>query len=256
MASFLLPARVRDPIVAFYAFARIADDIADAAGLDAAEKLEVFELMGEQLESGADFPCRPVQALNQSLAATGVSREHALNLLKAFRRDALKSTTDNWSELMAYCQLSAAPVGRYVIDLMGGVEGGYGPSDALCAALQVINHIQDAKSDYLGLSRCYVPCDWLNEAGVRPQELGADACSASLRGVFARMLDGVEGLLDEARSLPATMHSKALARETAGILAIARALTKMLRRDDPLARRVRLSRPQKALIFLWGALRA
>ncbi len=255
IASVFLPARARGGVVAFYAFARIADDIADATGLDASDKLEVLALMREQLQSGEELPCQPVHTLSKSLARTGVTSRHALDLLKAFERDALNASTANWAELMAYCRLSAAPVGRYVIDLMGGVDGGYGPSDALSAALQVLNHIQDAKNDYLGLSRIYVPGDWMTEAGVMAEDLGADVCSPAMRDVFGRMLDGVGDLLDEAAPLPGKVRSKALAREVGGILAIAKGLTKMLRRNDPLARRVKMSRLHKAFTFVWGALR-
>ena len=257
VASRLLPARVRPHVLAFYALARTADDIADAAGLSGPEKLEVLELLSRQLESGADEPCRPVHALHQSLKETGVTPGHAQDLLKAFMRDASQSTTESWADLMDYCRLSAAPVGRYLIDLMDGPGGGdYAASDALCAALQVLNHIQDVKDDYVNLGRIYVPGDWMAATGVVKSDLGRDASTPELRKVMDRMLDGVDELLMQAKPLPRAIKSKALAREAGGILAIAWRLSRALRVKDPLAERVQLSKPHAALWFLWGALTA
>ena len=199
----------------------------------------------------------PAYALRQSLELTGVTPDHAQNLLQAFKRDAVKATTDDWADLLAYCALSAAPVGRYLIDLMGGIEGGdYAASDALCAALQILNHIQDVKDDWTNLGRVYVPADWMAAAGVTQSDLAGEAATLALRGVLDRMLDGVDGLLMEAAPLPRRIKSKALAREAGGILAIAWRLSKALRINDPLAKRVQLAKPQAVLWFLWGALTA
>ncbi len=254
VASRLLPAAVRGHVMAFYTFARTADDIADAPDISSADKVEALQRLGAQLESGEGVPGA---ALRQSLQATKVSPAHAQDLLKAFLRDATKPTTDDWADLMDYCALSAAPVGRYLIDLMGGVEGdNYAPSDALCAALQILNHIQDVKDDYVGLGRIYVPADWMVEAGVTPNDLALGAATPALRAVLNRMLDGVDDLLMQAKPLPGAIKSKALAREAGGILAIAWRLSKSLRVKDPLAQRVELSKPQAAMWFLWGALTA
>ena len=257
VASLLLPAKVRPHVMAFYTFARTADDIADAKGVDSADKLTALALMSAQLASGAAEPSRPVAVLNQSLKNTGVTPGHAQDLLMAFKRDAVKPITDDWADLMAYCALSAAPVGRYLIDLTGGLSrGDTAPSDALCAALQILNHIQDVKDDYQGLGRIYVPADWMATAGVSERDLGGDAATPALRQILNRMLDGVDELLVQAQPLPRTIQSKALACEAGGILAIARQLSKSLRVNDPLAGRVQLSKPYAALCFLWGALTA
>lgn len=254
VASRLLPAKARPHVLAFYAFARTADDIADAPDLAPDEKLARLKQLSADLESGPDGVAG---ALRQSLIETGVTAQHAQDLLKAFMRDAVKPTTDDWADLLAYCELSAAPVGRYLIDLMGGLKSGdYAPSDALCAALQILNHIQDVRDDYLELGRVYVPGDWMAAAGVTPEDLAANRASLELRAVLDRMLDGVDALLIQAKPLPRAIKSKALAREAGGILAIARRLSKALRAADPLAGRVELAKPHAALWFLWGALTA
>lgn len=260
VASRLLPAWARPHVMAFYDFARTADDVADSSGFSVEEKREILTLWGEELQSGVAGSCLPVAALYRSLEQTGVPSRHALDLLKAFRRDADNPKTRDWADLMAYCQLSAAPVGRYLIDLMDGAEDSetrdWGPSDALCAALQILNHIQDIRDDYDRLNRIYMPADWMAEEGVNLEDLSAPTASPGLRRVIDRMLDGVEALLLEAKPLPTSIRTKALAREAGGILAIAWRLTQKLRVGDPLAERVKLSKPHAAMWFLWGALTA
>lgn len=260
VASRLLPAWSRPHVMAFYMLVRAADDVADSPGFDAEEKRGILDLWSRQLEEGGADLCRPVEELRHSLAETGVDQRHAQNLLKAFLRDVDNPRTANWDDLMNYCSLSAMPVGRYLIDLLDGPgthdEVDLAPSDALCAALQVLNHIQDIRDDFSQLNRVYVPADWMDQAGVRESDLGADACTPPLRAVVNLMLDGVDDLLMQAKPLPRSIRNKALAREAGGILAIAWRLSKILRTKDPLAGRVELSKLHAAMWFLWGALTA
>lgn len=246
--------------MAFYTFVRAADDVADAPGLDDQEKRDILSLWRRQLTEGGDDLCRPLNELRHSLAQTAVSPQHARDLLSAFLRDVDHPCTQSWDDLMGYCRLSAMPVGRYLIDLLDGPqmqdENRYAASDALCAALQILNHLQDLRDDYTLLKRVYVPADWMAQAGVREADLGASGVSPELRGVIDRMIDGVDDLLMQAKPLPGSIRNKALAREAGGILAIARRLSKALRANDPLAGRVALSKPHAALWFLWGALTA
>ena len=93
--------------------------------------------------------------------SAGLATSHALDLLDAFRRDVTKPRYANWDELMDYCRYSAAPVGRFVLDVHGESRATWPASDALCAALQVINHLQDCGKDRRELDRVYVPQDAL-----------------------------------------------------------------------------------------------
>jgi len=263
VASKLLPAWSRPHVFAFYRFARAADDVADApcasilGGISPQDKLDHFQAMNVQLQSGAAEPYPQVIALSRSLADTHVSSCHAENLLKAFMWDVEHPRTRNWAALMTYCAVSAAPVGRYLIDLLGGIRSDdYAPSDALCAALQVLNHLQDIKDDFVNMDRVYLPGDWLAEEGVVDADLRAATCSPGLRRVLDRTLDGVDILLAAAQPLPGAIVSKPLACEAGGILAIAEGLAKALRTSDPLAGRVELSRLSMGLRFMWGAFRA
>ena len=257
VASKLLPAWSRPHVKAFYAFARAADDVADDPDLTPAAKLQVLDAMNTQIDAGAAHPYAEVDELMQSLEESGVTSQHAKELLSAFMRDVEQPRTQDWVGLMAYCRFSAAPVGRYLIDLLGGVEGDDpAASDALCSALQILNHLQDVRSDLERLDRVYVPANWMMVHGVNVEDLRADRCTPALRAVFDLMLDGVEGLLVAAKPLPRQIRSKALAREAGGVLAVAWRLARALRRQDPLAERVELPRTVMGAWFLWGALTA
>ena len=91
------------------------------------------------------------------LLERGFSDQHALDLLEAFRRDVTKLRYRDWDDLMDYCRYSAMPVGRFVLDVHGESPDTWPANDALCAALQIINHLQDCAKDYRDLDRVYIP---------------------------------------------------------------------------------------------------
>ena len=194
--------------------------------------------------------------MRASLAATRTSSRHCVDLLAAFKQDATKLRYKNWGELIGYCRLSAAPVGRYLIDLHGGSEDGYTSSDALCIALQILNHLQDAKADYLDLNRVYLPTAWFAEKGSNVTELRGAQSTPGLRRVFDRALDGVDELLVTASVVGVMIVNTRLAMEAEVILAIARKLAAKLRRNDPLSSRVVLTKPQYLACCLLGVARA
>lgn len=249
VGSWLLPASLRPHIAIFYAFARAADDIADNPDLAAKDKvsrLDAFE--AAVLGQGAETPdLAKALRMRESLQQTGIDPRHCTDLLAAFKQDAIKLRYDDWDDLIGYCVLSAAPVGRYLVDLHGGSRKGYVASDALCMALQVINHLQDCQADYRQLNRVYLPQNWLRKAGASVEDLDRTKTSPQLRKVIDLALDGTEVLLATANALPAGLISRRLAMESGAILAIAERLVGMLRRGDPLGRRIELSKPQ----FVW-----
>jgi squalene synthase HpnC len=271
VASVLIAPALRPHIRAFYAFARAADDIADDPRLGPDQKLARLNAFGDALAGGGvpapalDSPganpaaagdVLPARALAASLVETGVTPAHARDLLAAFRQDAVKRRYDRWAELMDYCRLSAAPCGRYLLALHGekgaAVEKA---ADALSAALQVINHIQDYGADYRNLDRVYIPLSWLEAEGAGVGDLAAAAVSPALRRVLDCMLGGVDHLLAEAGSLPARINNPRLALEAAVVTAIARKLSRRLKAEDPLAGPVRLTRVQFAGCALIGLIR-
>lgn len=246
VGSWLLPAALRPHVAAFYAFVRAADDIGDNPALDPDDKIARLDAFAHALtgpqEAAADLP--KAQALRASLAATGVTPQHALDLLAAFKRDATKLRYRDWQDLLGYCALSASPVGRYLLDLHGEQAELYAYSDPLCDALQVLNHLQDCQDDFRALNRVYLPLDGFSAAGIEVGELDKASASPAMRQVLDRALDGVDDLLATARDLPRVLASRRLAAESGVIVAIARRLAALLRRRDPLASRVELGRPQ------------
>lgn len=258
VGSWLLPRDVRPHVARFYAFARAADDIADSPTLAREDKLARLKAVEAAL-MGAP-PAAPAEEaagrLAASLAETGVTPLYGRQLLQAFMHDARNDLTPSWSDLLTYCRFSAAPVGRYLIDLHGEGGAAYPASDALCAALQILNHLQDIKADYVERRRVYLPQAWLKEAGCALEDLAATRSSPGLRRVIDRTLDGVDTLVATARPLPSHLRRRGFRAEAAVIVAVARRLADKLRRSDPLARRVALSRPARLACLIEGAVRS
>lgn len=246
VGSALIAPHLRRHVHAFYVFARNADDIADNPGLQAAEKVDRLDTMEAVLLGRQDEGAPSALPLRRSLAETGVTPRHATDLLIAFRRDATKLRYADWDELLDYCRYSAMPVGRHVLDLHGESTRTYPPSDALCSALQVLNHLQDCARDLAALDRCYVPQDLLARHGATTEDLRGGAQTPGLRHVFDAVLDRVDALNVTAEALPAATQSRRLRLETAVIVGLSRRLARRLRRGDPIAARVRLRKTDAA----------
>ncbi len=242
VGSRLIRPALRPHVHAFYDFARQADDIADSATLSAEEKVARLDTMGAVLVGDAEGGSPSATRLRDSLAQTGVTARHSLDLLRAFRQDATKRRYADWSELLDYCTYSAMPVGRHVLDLHGEAADTHPPSDALCAALQVLNHLQDCAADLETLDRCYIPLDMLAAAGLDVAAVRAPAAGAGFRQVLDRLLGKTQDLNRDGAGLPRRVRDRRLRLETAVIVGLAQRLTRRLRREDPLARRVKLRR--------------
>ncbi len=237
VASRLIAKRHRPAILAFYTFVRAADDIADHATLTPAEKLTFLDRLEASLLGRAES--EPAAApLRATLAERKLSPRHALDLLRAFRLDVTKNRTADWADLIHYCSLSAMPVGRYVLDVHGEREDTWGASDAVCAALQIVNHLQDCGKDFRDLDRVYIPADALLAAGLTAGALGSPAASPALRAVFRDLAARTSALLDEGAALPRMVRDFRLGLETAVIIALARRLTRTLMSRDPLSQPV------------------
>ncbi len=252
VGSFLIPRECRPHVHAFYVFARHGDDIADAADLAADEK--VRRLAAAQAALGVDEAALPEWArpYHRSLIATGNSPRHGRDLLSAFIQDATKSRYRDWDDLMDYCLRSAASVGRVMMAIHGEKEADFAGSDALCNALQVLNHLQDCKEDYLALDRVYLPEPWLQAEGGGVADLARPAATVAVRRTIDRCLDGVDELLRRAEGTPRTIRRRGLRLETALIIELAKALSARLRRHDPLAGPVKVPKP----LWFWLGIKA
>jgi farnesyl-diphosphate farnesyltransferase len=252
VGSLLIAASLRPHVHAFYRFARNADDVADAPDLPPEDKLRRLDRMGAVLDGAPGDDAPAAAAMRRSLQETAVPPVHCHELLGAFRQDATKQRYADWKDLMAYCRLSAAPVGRYLLDLHGEDHATWPAADALCDALQVINHLQDCGDDYRRLDRVYVPLDMLAAEGADVGELGGSACSPALRRALDQMIERTGALVHEAGRLPGGVRSRGLRAESAVIIALAGRLLVRLARHDPLAGRVKLGAGSIALAVAGG----
>lgn len=252
VASALIAARHRPVVLAFYRVARISDNVADHPTLSADEKLEHLAAIEASLTGHATSVPASVD-LRCALSERGITSQHMLDLLKAFRRDAVKTRYADWDELMDYCRYSAAPVGRFMLDVHGEDRATWPASDALCAALQVINHLQDCGKDYRDLDRVYVPQDALAGAGLDARALGGLKADAALRGVIAGLAARTALLLKIARPLESAVRDLRLAVEIGVIHTLAHSLNQRLMVKDPLSEPVHHAKIEALGIAFWGA---
>lgn len=259
VASRFLRPEDRPLVMAYYAFARAADDIADNPELSPEDKTARLERFQAGLEGRErNEALATANRLGDLMRERAIALEHAGDLLLAFQQDARKARYASWEELRDYCRLSAEPVGRFLLDLHGEDRALYPGANALCSALQVLNHLQDLRSDYLGLGRIYLPEDWMVDEKVEPRDLASSSASAGLRRVIDDCLWRSDSLLAQAEGLLAGLQSRRLLVQAATTHRLAETLLQRLLRRDPLARPVKLTRMDFLLAgargLLWGGL--
>ena len=253
VASWLIDARHRGAILAFYEFVRVADDIADHPSLGAREKLDQLDRLEKNL-LGDGEENREAVALRAALSARALSPRHAQDLLTAFRLDVTKLRYKDWDDLISYCACSAMPVGRFVLDVHGESRATWPANDALCAALQINNHLQDCGKDYRALNRVYIPLDAFAAAGATPEELGSDRASPALAACIRQVAARNDVLLRESDPFATLIENTRLALEVSVIHTYARRIVAMLQTRDPLRERVHLSKAELALYGLAAVL--
>ncbi|HEX4111264.1 MAG TPA: squalene synthase HpnC [Stellaceae bacterium] len=255
VGSFLIRRELRPHVHAFYRFARQADDIADNPDLSPEEKVRRLDRMGEILDGSPGNDSPAAVAMRTSLRETGITARHCHDVLRAFRLDATKKRYRDWDDPMEYCRYSASPVGRQVLDLHGEAHGNWPANDALCSALQVLNHLQDCGEDFRNLDRVYLPESNLAACGATVAELGSNKTSAGLRAAIDRLLDGTDRLIVTAQTFPAGVKNWGLRCEVAAIVELASRLAAHLRQGDPLAGRVKLTKGDFLSALLLGTWR-
>jgi hydroxysqualene synthase len=252
VASWLIAPRYRAPILAFYNFVRTADDIADHATLPQQEKLALLDRLDAGLAGhGGDAVAVRLRTV---LAERKLSPKHAQDLLAAFRLDVTKLRYRDWDDLIAYCSLSAMPVGRFVLDVHGESRDCWPANDALCAALQIINHLQDCKEDYLDLNRVYIPQDSLAACNTAVEALGGPRATPELLKCLHALAERTGRLLSESDIFSSLIDDWRLGLEVSVISTLAHRLTRILQVRDPLCDRVHLAMPAVAGWTLAGVL--
>ena len=168
VGSIVLPRRLRKPVHAVYAFARTADDIADEGNAEAAERLRQLDELKAELDRIAQVPLQPFY-----------------DLLAAFSQDVVKTRYENFGELIAYCRLSANPVGRIMLHLYGQTdEVSMAQSDGICTALQLINFWQDVAVDWQK-GRVYIPQEDLQKFNVSEEQIAAGKADFAFQRLMA-----------------------------------------------------------------------
>jgi hydroxysqualene synthase len=251
VASHLVSKRHRPAVLAFYRFARAADDVADDPGLSESEKIRKLDQFEETL-LGKSESIEEALPLRAAIAERGLTPKHGQDLLTAFRMDASKRRYEDWNGLIHYCSYSAMPVGRFVLDVHGESHSTWSANDALCAALQIINHLQDCGADYRRLDRVYIPLDALAAHNVPIEALAAPAASPDLAACIHELATKTQALLGAAY-LSRVIKDLRLSLEVAAIERLARKLVRMLLSRDPLSQPVHLSKSEFASILISAA---
>lgn len=256
VASFLVRPDCRAPVMAYYRFARAADDIADHPTAGAAEKLRLLGLMRAGLEGGEAGIGDPLaQALGTVCRERGISLAHAHDLLTAFERDCTVDRYEDWAGLIDYCRYSAMPVGRFVLDCHGEDRALWPMNDSLCAALQIINHLQDCAKDYRAIDRVYIPLDSLRAAGIGVEALAEKRANPALRGVITDLTLRTQGLLRASAPFADVIRDWRLAAEVAVIQRLAEDLCEVLLARDPLSEKVHHTKARALTLALRAAMR-
>ena len=198
VASVLLPPRLREPVAAIYAFARSADDFADEGDLPAEQRLALLDGYRAELaaiEAGQPSQ-RPIfQHLHPVIAEHRLPIQLFADLLDAFSQDVVKTRYATFVELMDYCRRSANPVGRLLLKLFAADgEERLHQSDAVCSALQLINHWQDVAVDW-GKGRVYLPAEDLVRFGVTEEQIAAGVTDQRWRGLMAFQVERARAMM-------------------------------------------------------------
>ena len=250
--AVLLAPRYRAAVLAFYNFVRAADNVADHPTLTPDRKLALLDSLAAALTGTG--PADPVaEPLRRTLVERKLSPQHALDLLDAFRLDVIKNRYRDFDDLVDYCRLSAMPVGRYVLDLHGEDRATWAASDKLCAALQIINHLQDCGEDYRDLDRVYIPADSLAAFHATADMLNLPRAPGPLRGAIVDVAQRTRTLLAESSVFASQVRDLRLAMNVAAIQRLAEKLIEGLMVRDPLSEKVHASKAAFALTALMAA---
>ncbi|MER7945367.1 squalene synthase HpnC [Streptomyces sp. NPDC006978] len=227
VAPFFLPRAWRDDLMAVYGFARLVDDIGDgdlapggadarSLGLDPGQeddRLAALDALEADLHRvfapSGDGPRHPLmRALRPTVRRCALTPEPFLGLVEANRQDQKIRRYGTYADLLAYCELSANPVGRLVLQITGTASPErIRRSDAVCTALQIAEHLQDVAED-LGRDRIYLPADDMARFHIGESDLAAPSAGAAVRALVAFEAERARDLLDEGIPLVGSVHGR------------------------------------------------
>jgi len=202
IGSFFLPKSIRSDLSNIYAFCRLADDIADEAseGFARSTRLDEWGVRLNRTAVGeADTPL--FAALGETIRRRSLPLEPFHDLLAAFKQDLIVTRYESWSQLFAYCRLSADPVGRLVLAVCGLNDAKYfAYSDKICTGLQLANHWQDVAEDHRR-GRIYIPAEVMKEFGVTEETIKRNIPTSEFRRMMLFLCEEARRLFDEGEEL-------------------------------------------------------
>ncbi|MFB8758322.1 squalene synthase HpnC [Streptomyces nigra] len=224
VAPFFLPRAWRTDLMAVYGFARLVDDIGDGdlapggadarllgvSGADADDRLVLLDAFEADLRRVFDgTPRHPLlRRLQPTVRRRSLTPEPFLGLIAANRQDQLVGRYETYDDLLAYCELSANPVGRLVLAVTGtATPERIRRSDAVCTALQIVEHLQDVAED-LRRDRIYLPAEDMKRFHVDENDLAAKTAGASVRALVAYEAERARNLLNEGTPLVGSVHGR------------------------------------------------
>jgi phytoene/squalene synthetase len=238
----------------------MADDIADNKSLSSIKKMKILKFFDKSIQHEKKSKIKVLDNLIDLFSEIPFGKKYSRLLLKAFILDASDKKYKNWNDLIYYCQNSANPVGRFVIDLMYLKEKRdklnlhliYQASDNLCTSLQILNHIQDCKDDYMNLRRVYIPGNLMKKYSVSQKVFSTNNSNNQFSKVIEEIIDKIEVMLENSVEGLKLISSRRLRIETLIILNIAKRLSNLLKIKDPLKKKVKLSRIDLIFCFIKG----
>lgn len=211
VASRLLPAPMRPHVAAVYAFARVADDIADEGSAPAAQRLAQLDAWQRRLHAAVAVEASGraphahedliVLALAHSIRSLDLPITLCDDLLSAFGQDTMTTRYDSWADLFDYCRRSANPVGRLVLRIAGYRDEALDrSSDALCTALQLTNFWQDVGRDWIS-GRLYVPRDVTAACRAREMDLNGPFFNEAWMAAMRQCIDQTRARFEAGRAV-------------------------------------------------------
>ncbi|VAW65152.1 Squalene synthase [hydrothermal vent metagenome] len=259
VASWLLPKTMRLPTAAIYAFARLADDIADEGDLSDEQRfreLDQLNLQIKQMFNGETSEEPIFIALSDCVQSFNLPQQLFEDLIDAFKQDINKKRYTDFAELMQYCRRSANPVGRLMLHLYGQTDRkSLGQSDAVCSALQLINFYQDLSQDYKELGRIYIPQDEMLAAGVNENHFERQLSNGPMLTLMRKQYQRAHKLLQSGAPLGKTLKGRFGFEIRLIIAGGSRILLKLDKQTDDVFSRPRLNFNDWLWVF-WKALRA
>ena len=260
VASFIINKRLRQFIRHFYFFARTSDDIADHEKLTPTEKLKILSYFDKCLKEKKKTDISVLNKLIITFSCHEFAQVYSRQLLVAFKLDTKKKRYKNWSELINYCKYSANPVGRFFINLtyhekkkkINNRNIIFKGSDNLCTALQIINHLQDCQKDYIYLDRVYLPMSYFNKYSIKVDILRRNNNYSKFNDLKKLVIDRVEKLLEDSKKGIDLIEIGRLRKETLIILNIAKRLCFLLKKNNPLEKKIKLSSIDLIFCFIKG----